>query len=169
MARSISARRPEPSSVEDEVAQLHSLDLRGLQARWKIAFRRVAPPHLPKHLLFGVLAYRIQAEAVGDLDTTTRRLLELSHQPKSQSKIEDRINALDKHHAVVRAGTVLMREWKGRKHRVMVMAKGFAWNGKTYESLSAVAFAITRTRWNGPRFFGLRPSASLKIKSRANT
>jgi hypothetical protein len=49
-----------------------------------------------------------------------------------------------------------MREWKGRQHRVMAMAEGFAWNGKTYRSLSAVAFAMTGTRWNGPRFFSLR-------------
>ena len=49
-----------------------------------------------------------------------------------------------------------MREWKGRQHRVMVMTDGVAWNGKTYRSLSAVAFAMTGTRWNGPRFFGLR-------------
>jgi hypothetical protein len=38
----------------------------------------------------------------------------------------------------------------------MVMADGFAWNGQTYDSLSKVAFAITGTKWNGPRFFGLR-------------
>jgi hypothetical protein len=41
-------------------------------------------------------------------------------------------------------------------HRVAVLAEGFAWNGTTYPSLSKVAFAITGTRWNGPRFFGLR-------------
>jgi Protein of unknown function (DUF2924) len=39
---------------------------------------------------------------------------------------------------------------------VMVLADGFAWNGQTYDSLTKVAFAITGTRWNGPRFFGLR-------------
>jgi hypothetical protein len=53
-------------------------------------------------------------------------------------------------------GTVLVREWDRQSQRVMVMAEGFAWNGQTYESLSKVAFAITGTRWNGPRFFGLR-------------
>ena len=53
-------------------------------------------------------------------------------------------------------GTVLIREWDRRSQRVMVMADGFAWNGQTYDSLSKVAFAITGTRWNGRRFFGLR-------------
>src|SRR5216683_1536528 len=51
---------------------------------------------------------------------------------------------------------VLVREWDRRSHRVMVMADGFAWNGQTYDSLSKVAFAITGTKWSGPRFFGLR-------------
>jgi hypothetical protein len=49
-----------------------------------------------------------------------------------------------------------MREWNGHAHRVMVVDQGFAWSGKTYDSLSKVAFAITGTKWNGPRFFGLR-------------
>ena len=47
---------------------------------------------------------------------------------------------------------MLAREWNGRMHRVAVLADGFAWNGKTYPSLSKIAFAITGTRWNGPGF-----------------
>ena len=58
--------------------------------------------------------------------------------------------------AELRPGTVLGREWNGRMHRVAVLAEGFAWNGKSYPSLSKVALAITGTRWNGPKFFGLR-------------
>ena len=53
-------------------------------------------------------------------------------------------------------GTLLVREWEGTLQRVMVLETGFAWNGTTYASLSAVARAITGTSWNGPRFFGLR-------------
>ena len=55
---------------------------------------------------------------------------------------------------------MLAREWNGRMHRVAVLADGFAWNGKTYPSLSKIALAITGTRWNGPRFFGLRDQPS---------
>jgi hypothetical protein len=62
--------------------------------------------------------------------------------------------------ADVRPGTILAREWNGRMHRVAVLADGFAWNGKTYPSLSKIAQAITGTRWNGPRFFGLRDNPS---------
>ena len=62
--------------------------------------------------------------------------------------------------AELRPGTILTREWNGHTHRVMVVDAGFAWMGKTYDSLSKVAFAITGTKWNGPRFFGLRDKQS---------
>jgi hypothetical protein len=62
--------------------------------------------------------------------------------------------------AELRPGTVLGREWNGWMHRVAVLADGFVWNGQTYASLSKVAFAITGTRWNGPKFFGLRDQPS---------
>ncbi len=67
-----------------------------------------------------------------------------------------RLASFDKKRIEFSPGTVLVREWDRQSHRVTVMADGFAWNGKTYDSLSKVAFAITGTKWNGPRFFGLR-------------
>jgi hypothetical protein len=57
---------------------------------------------------------------------------------------------------VGRPGTILVREWQGTKHHVTVVADGFVWNGRTHSSLSGIAQAITGTKWNGPRFFGLR-------------
>jgi hypothetical protein len=62
--------------------------------------------------------------------------------------------------ANLRPGTVLGREWYGHMQRVTVLTDGFSWNGKTYPSLSKAAFAITGTRWNGPKFFGLRAKRS---------
>ena len=53
-------------------------------------------------------------------------------------------------------GTELFREYQGTRHAVIVMEDGFAWQGKTYASLTTIAKAITGTQWNGPRFFGLR-------------
>ena len=53
-------------------------------------------------------------------------------------------------------GTVLVREWQGTAHHVTIVAEGYAWNGCNYHSLSGIARAITGTKWNGPRFFGLR-------------
>ena len=69
-----------------------------------------------------------------------------------------RLVAFDRKQSEVVPGTVLIREWNQHHERVMVLNQGFAWNGQTFYSLSAVAFAITGTRWNGPRFFGLRDS-----------
>ncbi len=59
---------------------------------------------------------------------------------------------------------MLVREWDGQLHRVMVLADGFAWNDKIYPSLPKVAFAMTGTRWNGPRFFGLRDKPSKVVR-----
>jgi hypothetical protein len=67
-----------------------------------------------------------------------------------------RLVSFDQKQIELTPGTVVVREWNRHSQRVMVMPDGFAWNGQTYDSLSKVAFAITRTKWNGPRFFGLR-------------
>ena len=70
--------------------------------------------------------------------------------------MSSRLASFDQKRTELTPGTVLVREWDRQSQRVMVMADGFAWNGRTYDSLSKVAFAITGTKWNGPRFFGLR-------------
>ena len=75
---------------------------------------------------------------------------------KSLRRLSARLVSFDQKRTELSPGTVLVREWDRRSQRVMVMPDGFAWNGQTYDSLSKVAFAITGTKWNGPRFFGLR-------------
>jgi Protein of unknown function (DUF2924) len=144
---------PDRKTIEVEVARLRDLDVGALRARWHTVFRRRPPPHLPRHLLFRVLAYRLQADHLGDLDAESQRLLDRSGSPE---KAGQRAVGLGRPNADVRPGTVLGREWNRQIQRVAVLADGFAWNGKSYPSLSKVAFAITGTRWNGPRFFGLR-------------
>jgi hypothetical protein len=64
-----------PSELEDEIGRLRDLDLPVLRARWRNVFRRKAPEHLPRHLLFRILAYRLQSERLGDLDQETARML----------------------------------------------------------------------------------------------
>jgi hypothetical protein len=144
------------SSVEDEIAHLRGLDLRGLRARWQSVFQRPAPPHLTRHLLFAVIAYRLQADRFCDLDHETKQVLDRSGAQETGTAVFARLASFDQKRVELSPGTVLVREWDRRSQRVMVMADGFAWNGQTYDSLSKVAFAITGTRWNGPRFFGLR-------------
>ena len=127
-----------------------------MRARWQSIVKRQPPPHVPRHLLFAVLAFRIQADRLGDLDHETRKVLDRAHADESGLGMADRLKSLDRKRTALMPGTVLVREWDRQSHRVMVLADGFAWNGRTYDSLTKVAFAITGTRWNGPRFFGLR-------------
>jgi hypothetical protein len=134
---------------------MRGLDIGMLRKRWRVVFGQPAPPHLPRHLLFRILAYRLQAKILGDLDGESQRLLDASGSPEQAAH---RAIQVRRSVARLRPGTILGREWNGRLHRVTVLADGFAWNGKTYPSLSTIALAITGTRWNGPRFFGLRAS-----------
>ena len=150
------ARVTTATPVEDEIAHLRGLDLRGLRARWHSVFQRPPPAHLGRHLLFSIIAYQIQADRFGNLDHATEQLLNRTKATESGPAMSARLIGFDQKRTELTPGTVLVREWNQQSQRVMVMADGFAWNGKTYDSLSKVAFAITGTRWNGPRFFGLR-------------
>ena len=146
--------------LDVEIARLRGLDVEELRARWHTVFRRRAPSHLPRHLIFRILAYRLQADRLGDLDAETLRLLDRSGPPANVGKLAAEFN---QRRTDLKAGTVLVREWDGQLHRVMVLAEGFAWNDKVYPSLSKVAFAMTGTRWNGPRYFGLRDKPSKDV------
>ena len=150
VARSHETASPE-ARVEAELLRLASADLTTLRRRWRVLVGGTAP-NLPRWLLSRVLAYGIQANAFGDLDPGVAKLLgalgrgEIDTIPLPELR-------------PVKPGTLLVREWEGGLQRVMVLDKGFAWNGATYDSLSQVARAITGTNWNGPRFFGLRDKA----------
>jgi hypothetical protein len=154
---------PDRETLDNEIARLRGLEVGQLRARWHTVFRRRAPPHLPRHLLFRILAYRLQADRLGDLDADTRRLLDrIGSGPLDET--ERLVADLNGSRTELRPGTLLTREWDGQLQRVMVLADGFSWNGKTYPSLSKVAFAITGSRWNGPRFFGLRDKPALRVR-----
>lgn len=132
----------EPSKVEDEVRALAHLDLEGLRAAW--AKRYDAAPRLRAvSLLRLMLAWRIQAKSAGGLDRATRRDL-------------GRAGAVEPEGRRLGEGAVLRRVWRGRIIEAVVTEDGFCFEGRTYRSLSGVAEAATGTRWNGPRFFGLR-------------
>jgi hypothetical protein len=157
----IGSSEPDKEALDSEIARLRGLDVVELRARWRTVFRRRAPPHLPRHLLFRVLAYRLQADHLGDLDSDTRRLLDRSGSPAEAGRLATDRN---RRRTELRPGTILVREWDGHLQRVTVLADGFSWNGGSYQSLSEVAFAVTGTRWNGPRFFGLRDKPSSEMR-----
>jgi hypothetical protein len=159
------AKKTTRPSIDAEIAHMRDLDLHGLRARWRSMFRQQPPSHLPRHLLFAVLTYRLQADELGDLDPVTARLL---RQIATSGRTRDALRLTEqfgRRRAELRPGTVLMREWNAQTYRVMVVEKGFAWNGRIYDSLSKVAFSITGTKWNGPRFFGLRDKIAPEPKS----
>ena len=103
------AAQDQAAALKDEIARLRDLDLDALRARWRSLTGRAAPAHLPKALLLGVLAYRVQAAALGDLDRATVRLLKgIASEGRSSKRVEvpvpDRV--------CLRPGTVLVREWE---------------------------------------------------------
>ena len=151
-----SVRVSTKTSIEDEIAHLRGLDLKGLRSRWQSVFQKPPPDHLPRQLLFAIIVYRIQADRLGDLDHETKQVLDRTDAKSTGVTMSARLVSFDQKRTELTPGTVLVREWDRRSQRVMVMPDGFAWNGQTYDSLSKVAFAITGTKWNGPRFFGLR-------------
>ncbi len=130
------------ATIEDEVGALARLDLDELRTAWRERFG--PPPALRSVELLGLcLAWRIQAQAHGGLDTKTRKDLA-------------RTGAVQAEGLELGIGTRIQRSWKGQSLEVVVEELGFRWEGQLFASLSAVATAIAGTRWNGPRFFGLR-------------
>ncbi len=129
-------------AVAAGVSALDDLDLNGLRAVWPARFG--PPPRLRSvELLRMLLAWRLQIEVLGGLSSDTKRLLARRGPVAPEGRA----------HGV---GAVLRRTWEGRQIEVVVEANGFRFEGALYASLSAVARAATGTRWNGPRFFGLR-------------
>ncbi len=151
-----------PSSTPDlqaELASLDSLDLHELRVRWRKLYRSPPPAHLSRPLLLRMGAYKIQAQALGDLDRDTIRFLDrIARQRKAGKPATGNVPPVPEK-KTLKPGTLLVREHGGTLHQVVVIEAGFAWNGSTYKSLSEVARAITGTTWNGPRFFGLRDRA----------
>ncbi|MCB1393791.1 DUF2924 domain-containing protein [Nitrobacter sp.] len=114
--------------------------------------------HLPKHLQTAIVSYRRQADQSGDLDPAVRQFLDRVGEKETPDSVMAKLVAFDRGQVELKAGTILSREWNGIIQRAIVVEGGFLWDGTRYDSLSAIAFAITGTRWNGPRFFGLRDS-----------
>ena len=134
------------------LAALKSMSVNDLKAEWQALFNAPAPNN-SRTFLEGRLAYRIQELTYGGPDKQTRRLLDLLAD-EVEGTLTRKAQIADPRNPVV--GTKLIREWEGTAHTVTVLKDGFDWGGQRYKSLSAVARAITGTRWNGYRFFGLR-------------
>lgn len=138
------ADRTAEHPVTAEVRALEGLGLDALRLEWRKRYGE--PPKLrSSDFLARLLAWRIQAEAFGGLDAGLRKALLSKRTAPAGPELHP--------------GMQLAREWRGREERVDVLEDGFRWRGETYKSLSKVASAMTGTKWNGPRFFGLREAA----------
>jgi hypothetical protein len=143
--------QPADPAVEDELDRLPVMPIAQLRVRYREIFRTEPPTAFGPDLLRRSIAHRIQEKAYGGLSRSAQRLFDrmmkaYAAKPNGKLVLPRRI----------KPGSVLVREWKGRSHRVMVLAEGFAYEGKTFGNLSEIASLITGVRWNGPRFFGMR-------------
>lgn len=171
------SRQSYNGTLNDELSRLAGCNLDDLRVRYRQLARKGAPSHLPRWLLLRMVAYRLQANVLGDLDAETARYLDRVAKDQARTKAERAAEGGAKSTAKrtasatitiapvpnrLRPGTQLVREFNGDLHRVIVLETGFSWGGRAFSSLSEVARAITGTSWNGPAFFGLRPRNSTK-------
>jgi hypothetical protein len=149
------ASLPLDASLLSIVVNLEGLDLNGLRRQWRAHLGGEAPAHLSRWLLMKMLAYRLQSDALGDIDKSIRRILRSGKEDGIGAPFDRRLPHT-REGLGLKAGALLVREWNGRLERVMILEEGFAWNGQAFASLSQIAKAMTGTNWNGHRFFGLR-------------
>ena len=119
-----------------------------LREAWRLKSKDVPPPALSKDLLARLLAHRLQEEVLGGLEPRLHKALLLAGQGGKTPARR------------IKVGSVVVRQYQGKLHEVLVVPDGFCWQGLTYPSLSTIARRITGVSWNGPRFFGLRGSAA---------
>jgi hypothetical protein len=152
--------------IPARLAALKTMPMPELKAQWRTLFETEPPPFNRRHLE-NRIGYRIQELAYGGLKPETIRRLEiLGEQYDSDNLTTRRI----RHDARPVVGTRLIREYRGIEHTVTVLADGYEWEGRPYRSLSAIARAITGTRWNGLVFFGVRGvSARTRTNNKKNT
>jgi hypothetical protein len=144
--------RPDRAAIEAEIDRIRSLGLDALRKRWISMFGAPPPPGLTKDIITRMICHHLQEEAFGGLDRNTIRLLDSLAHGLRPNELNRRL----------KPGTVLFREYDGKRHTVTVAPDGYIWQGTAYLSLSTIARAITGTAWNGPRFFGLRNRAGIE-------
>lgn len=158
-------KRLSKEEVGRRIAALDTLDTKALQQKWSELYERDPPSRIRTGLLRLGIAYRLQEKAFGGLKPKTiRHLRTLAAELRAarvpagkQVAAEMPVRPSVVQTLTLTPGTRLMREWNGTTEVVDVVADGLVWRGTTYRTLSAVAVAITGTKWSGPKFFGLTP------------
>ncbi len=126
-----------------------------LRSKWLSLFK-TPPPPLTADLLARGIAWRMQERAHGGLASAAWRELErLKRELQKNGSVSTNV-----YQGRIKPGTRLVREWGGVSHHVVVLETGYHFRDRRYRSLSQVARDITGAHWSGPRFFGLKSSAS---------
>jgi hypothetical protein len=135
--------------LEKEIERVLSLDLPALREQWASLFNNSPSPLLSRVFMSRAIAYRMQEKVFGGLKPSIQRVLDRACETEGNDhRLAQRRRAS--------AGTLLIREWHGVKHRVTVLDSDVLYVNRRYKSLSEVARAITGTHWSGPLFFGLK-------------
>jgi hypothetical protein len=140
------------NSVLAQLSALPEKSTSELKQLWRDLYSREPPPY-NKPFLVKRLAYRIQELAYGGLSARAEAKLTALIEEEDR-RLKGKLPVRKGDRPIV--GTRLIRDWKGVEHCATVLDDGFEYQGRRYKSLSAIARAITGTRWNGPAFFGLR-------------
>jgi Protein of unknown function (DUF2924) len=155
-APAVTAPTLPPADILRRLAALKGASTPDLKQQWRELFGK-EPPTFSRSWLESRLAYRIQELAYGGLrPETVARLEALGEQLDGGNVVVRRTRVDDK----PIGGTRLIREYQGVEQTVTVLNDGYEWQGRPYGSLSAIARAITGTRWNGWTFFGIRRSGA---------
>jgi hypothetical protein len=147
------ARKPGLHDVETKIAGLINRSTQDLRVAWRQLHHTGPPLGLSRDLLIRALAYELQEQSYGGVSRMLRRRLQ-----SLAGASEKATMALDPG-LVLKAGTTLVRQWRGHTHTVLVHNDGFEYEGQRYQSLTAIAERITEAHWSGPRFFGLTKRA----------
>jgi hypothetical protein len=154
-------RRPDITEVARQIAGLGNRSTQDLRVAWSQLHRTGPPLGLSRDLLIRALANHLQERSYGGVSPALRRRLQ------SLAGASDKGTMLVDPGLVLKAGTTLVRQWRGHTHTVLVHNDGFEHEGKRYRSLTAIAERITEAHWSGPRFFGLTKRASALIGAEA--
>ncbi len=164
MAKQLNTTRKQKNGILAQLARLEQLPMEELKIRWQALFGN-EPPVANRKYMVKRLAYRIQEIAHGGLpDEAKHRMRRFLEEEGYDELGRPGAKPKPKTNPQPVAGTVFVREWDGEQHEVRAVGNGFEYRGKQYRSLSAVAREITGTRWNGPKFFGLRDGVNVKVK-----
>ena len=155
-------RGPDITEIEREIVGLANRSTRDLRVSWCQLHDTGPPLGLSRDLLIRALANQLQERSYGGVSRALQRRLQ-----RLARASENGTMAVEPG-LVLKAGTTLVRQWRGHTHTVLVHNDGFEHEGQRYRSLTAIAERITRAHWSGPRFFGLTKHAGALAGAKAS-